>query len=112
MHRRIAGFHQDQEQHWVADLECGHTQHVRHEPPLTTRPWVLEERSRQAHLGTPLNCLLCDVAPAAAPGTDLLDLSPEARAIYDDARLRGLCHDGALEVARGVPPSDPPTSPA
>lgn len=23
--RRIIGFHRDDEQHWVADLECGHT---------------------------------------------------------------------------------------
>ena len=27
MERRIVGFHQDDEQHWVAELECGHTQH-------------------------------------------------------------------------------------
>ena len=26
--RKIVGFHQDEERHWVADLECGHTQHV------------------------------------------------------------------------------------
>lgn len=31
--RRIVGFHQDQKGHWVADLECGHAQHVRHDPP-------------------------------------------------------------------------------
>ncbi|MEP7326441.1 MAG: DUF3565 domain-containing protein, partial [Gemmatimonadota bacterium] len=32
MQRRIASFHQDPESHWVADLECGHSQHVRHDP--------------------------------------------------------------------------------
>jgi hypothetical protein len=31
--RRIVGFHTDVEGDWVADLECGHTQHVRHDPP-------------------------------------------------------------------------------
>lgn len=107
MQRRIVGYHLDREQHWVAELECGHTQHVRHEPPLTTRPWVLEERGRESHLGTLLDCLLCN-APAG-PGTDLHDLSPEARARYDDARLSGLCHDGALEAARRSPGTDGPT---
>jgi len=45
--RRIIGFHQDQGFHqdedsdWVAALECGHSQHVRHDPPWMERPWVL-----------------------------------------------------------------------
>ncbi len=31
--RKILGFHQDEQRDWVADLECGHTRHVRHNPP-------------------------------------------------------------------------------
>lgn len=57
--RRIVGFHQDAEQHWVADLECGHTQHVRHDPPWQQRPWVITEEGRLAFLGTTLQCVLC-----------------------------------------------------
>jgi hypothetical protein len=65
MQRRIVGFHQDDEQHWVADLECGHTQHVRHDPPWQNRPWVLQEDTRRAYLGVTLNCVVCDrEAPA------------------------------------------------
>ncbi|HEX2056390.1 MAG TPA: DUF3565 domain-containing protein [Nitrospiraceae bacterium] len=60
MLRKIVGFHQDEERHWVADLECGHGQHVRHQPPMTTRLWVLTERGRMEHLGTELNCKKCD----------------------------------------------------
>ncbi len=93
MQRRIVAFHQDMEQHWVADLECGHTQHVRHEPPLMTRLWVLEAHTRAEHLGTLLDCLLCD-----------------AQARYDDARQRGLCHEGAVEAARYPAGGDEPTS--
>ena len=33
MERQVTGFHQDEEGHWVAELECGHNQHVRHDPP-------------------------------------------------------------------------------
>ena len=57
--RRIVGFEQDADGHWVAQLECGHTQHVRHEPPLATRAWVLTSAGREAHLGSVLQCTRC-----------------------------------------------------
>jgi hypothetical protein len=60
MEQVIIGFHQDELGDWVADLSCGHGQHVRHQPPLTSRPWVLTEPGRQAYLGTRLNCKRCD----------------------------------------------------
>ena len=50
MQRRITGFRQDEEQHWVAELECGHSQHVRHDPPWQVREWVLAEATRREHL--------------------------------------------------------------
>ena len=58
-HPAIRGFHQDEEGHWVADLECGHTRHVRHEPPWQERPWVLTEEGRARMLGTRLSCKEC-----------------------------------------------------
>ena len=61
MQRKIAGFHQDNEGHWVADLECGHTQHVRHNPPWTNRPWVVTLPGRQQFIGHFLNCKECDI---------------------------------------------------
>ena len=57
--RAIVGFRQDDEGHWVAELECGHRQHVRHEPPLQSRPWVLSEAGRASRLGTTLPCMRC-----------------------------------------------------
>ena len=60
MDRRITGFHQDEEAHWVAELECGHSQHVRHDPPWQVRPWVLTSSSRKEHLGSTLDCLQCE----------------------------------------------------
>lgn len=62
MQRRITGFHQDPDGDWVAELECGHGQHVRHNPPWEVRPWVVAEASRVDRLGTTLNCVLCDIA--------------------------------------------------
>jgi len=39
MERPITGYHQDAEGHWVAVLDFGHNQHVRHNPPWESRPW-------------------------------------------------------------------------
>lgn len=60
MHQPIIGFHQDEHGDWVADLACGHGQHVRHRPPLTFRSWVMTEEGRREHLGQKLDCKKCD----------------------------------------------------
>jgi hypothetical protein len=64
MDRRIVGFRQDEELHWVAQLDCGHGQHVRHDPPWVSRPWVTSAEGRQAMLGRVLACKRCDDPPA------------------------------------------------
>jgi hypothetical protein len=60
MTRVIVGFHKDENDDWVADLDCGHTQHVRHRPPWQNRPWVTTEEGRSRFLGHQLNCKKCD----------------------------------------------------
>ncbi len=60
MKRQIIGFDIDDEGNWRAALECGHFQHVRHDPPLTTRSWVLTERGRASRIGLELDCKRCD----------------------------------------------------
>jgi len=57
--RAITGFVQDDEGHWVALLECGHRQHLRHDPPLTERPLVLTSEGRQSLVGQALWCKVC-----------------------------------------------------
>ena len=65
MKQPITGYHQDDERHWVAELACGHFQHVRHDPPLVERAWVVTEQGGAALLGTILECKKCDEgAPA------------------------------------------------
>lgn len=59
LERRITGFHQDNEGHWVAELECGHTRHVRHQPPWEERSWVLSPEGRAARLDTTTPCTVC-----------------------------------------------------
>ncbi|MGH9047567.1 MAG: DUF3565 domain-containing protein, partial [Acidimicrobiales bacterium] len=60
MERAIVGYHRDSEGDWVAELACGHDQHVRHRPPFQLREWVVTPEGRAARLGAPLNCPLCD----------------------------------------------------
>jgi hypothetical protein len=72
MKTRIVGFRPDREEPgaWIAVLACGHTQHVRHAPPLSERPWVLTEEGRSRFLGAELDCPYCDLPndmPAGAP---------------------------------------------
>ena len=62
MQRVITGYEKDDEQHWRAILDCGHRQHVRHDPPLTSRAWVLTKAGRDSRLGFALNCKRCDEA--------------------------------------------------
>jgi hypothetical protein len=61
MEQPMTGFFQDDEGHWVAVLYCGHTQHVRHDPPWQSRPWVVTENGRHGMLGVKLRCQLCAV---------------------------------------------------
>lgn len=89
MKREIRGFHRDEEGWWVADLSCGHTQHVRHRPPQETREWVTTEQGRADKIGAELDCLFCDMP--ALPG----DASPyrETR-IFDEQTIpEGLKRD-------------------
>lgn len=55
----IVAYHLDEEQHCVAELEYGHNQHVRHDPPMVERPWVLTTEGRDSFLGYQLPCLKC-----------------------------------------------------
>ena len=63
MRRRITGFYEDIEGHFIAMLECGHEQHGRHKPPLVERPWVLTAEGRAAKIGVEIDCRACDALP-------------------------------------------------
>jgi len=64
MRQSIIGYHKDDENDWVAELLCGHFQHVRHKPPFINRPWVITELGRNSMLGHELNCKKCDSGEA------------------------------------------------
>ena len=57
--RPVIGFCLDTTGHWTALLSCGHVQHVRHDPPLVERPWVLSAEGRSERLGQRLDCVRC-----------------------------------------------------
>ena len=59
MKRAITGFRQDEEGVWVAELICGHGQHLRHDPPWQLRPWVTTAAGRAEKLGMALECKRC-----------------------------------------------------
>lgn len=71
MKHAITGFEKDDEDHWRAILDCGHRQHVRHDPPLIERTWVLTQAGRDSRLGLELDCKRCDEeSDSAIPRND------------------------------------------
>ena len=60
MERAICGFHIDERDDWVAELDCYHNQHVRHKPPFFNRPWVKTAAGREDMIGEVLDCVRCD----------------------------------------------------
>ena len=62
MIRTIDGFHRDEQGDWIAELSCLHSQHLRHRPPFQDRAWVLSAAGRAEHLGSAIDCPLCDRA--------------------------------------------------
>jgi hypothetical protein len=60
----ITGFHKDDEGFWVADLDCGHTIHMRHDPPWQERPWVGTQSGRESRIGQENDCVDCRVEAA------------------------------------------------
>ena len=56
----IIGYHLDEEGHWIAQLVCGHNQHVRHQPPWVVRNWVTTAQGRKGMIGQLLICRKCE----------------------------------------------------
>jgi hypothetical protein len=102
MKRQITGFRKDSEGHWVAELECGHGQHTRHDPPWMVREWVTTEEGRNSRLGTELNCVRCDELAKAAIEATLAEAKEALARGYEDAGISGLCDEGRWEAALGA----------
>jgi hypothetical protein len=109
MNRKITGFHTDAENHWVAELECGHGQHVRHDPPWIERDWVTTEEGRNSRLGQELNCKRCDEFAREIAEATIKECRETLIAAYEDAGIAGLCDEGrweaTLDSLRSVDPS-------
>ena len=99
MQQPITGFHLDAENHWVADLACGHKQHMRHDPPWMERPWILTEEGRRSRLGVELECKRCDETGRAVAEAVRAALAAAARDAYEEGGLSGLCAEGRWDLA-------------
>jgi tellurite resistance-related uncharacterized protein len=80
----IIGFQRESDTAWVAQLDCGHAQHVRHAPPFNLAPWVIDEQGRAEHVGALLPCPLCRM-PRLPACASVYKSTP----IYDAASLPG-----------------------
>ena len=102
----MTGFHQDDAGDWVAELECGHNQHVRHTPPFQVREWVVDDAARRARIGAPLDCPLCDRAELPAFVRHVRDSAVwDAQSMPEGLRRRhrlGRGTWGVLHVDKGM----------
>ncbi|MNJ93363.1 hypothetical protein D3C87_110430 [compost metagenome] len=99
MNQKINGYHKDFENHWVAELECGHAQHVRHDPPWMERLWVTTEEGRNSRLGHELNCVRCDEMGMLVAKKVLAESKQRLIESYENAGISGLCGEGRWEIA-------------
>ena len=99
MNQSITGFHKDFENHWVAELECGHAQHVRHDPPWKERPWVTTEEGRAQYIGKSLNCVRCDEMGLKLAEAVVAACRKTLVASYEAGGTSGLCAEGRWELA-------------
>jgi Protein of unknown function (DUF3565) len=99
MKRRVVGYHTDAENHWVAELECGHGQHVRNDPHWIERPWVTTKEGRESRLGEELNCVRCDEFARKIAEAVINACLDSLIAAYEDVGTSGLCAEGRWEMA-------------
>lgn len=92
--RTIIDYYQDDDDDWVAELSCGHNQHVRHNPPWQERPWIVNAAGRADRVGKPLECPLCD--RAELPGN--LRLVRTSREWNEQSMPRGLSRSHRLSA--------------
>ncbi|HRI68475.1 MAG TPA: DUF3565 domain-containing protein [Polyangium sp.] len=122
MQRKIVGFHQDTDNVWLAELECTHTQHVRHNPPWQERSWVTTESGRQDKLGAELDCVFCNMGkvpsdmkpykqtarfdetnvPAGLLAEHQLKLGTWAHIVLEEGKLEYTCPRGVFVLRPGI----------
>jgi hypothetical protein len=106
--QKIIGFHRDDDEDWVADLECGHQQHVRHKPPspvLYEANLTSDRRSAmklKATLRT-LTLLVCSlILPSSAYALEHTFISPQGNDSNTCARAQA-CRTFAGALAKTDP---------
>jgi hypothetical protein len=92
MQRRIVGYGQDEQGEPIAWLECGHPQHIRHQPPFINRPWTVTPEGREQMLGQTLECVRCGMPPAVwsrlalgdalTAESEIVDITERFAAVY------------------------------
>ena len=99
MKQPITGYHVDHENHWVAELKCGHGQHVRHDPPWQERDWVTTAAGRTSRLGQELNCVRCDEMIERVAKATVAECRRLLISAYEEGGVSGLCSEGRWELA-------------
>jgi|GEM_PF-893351 len=60
MQCKIIRFHKDEKGDWIVDLDCGHSRHMRHDPPWSNMDWIHSSEARWDRMQQPIECRSCD----------------------------------------------------
>ena len=99
MRQAIKSYHLDDESHWVANLVCGHKQHVRHDPPLVSRTWVLTPDGRASRVGMELECKWCDEMGSSIAEALRAKAVDDIGEAFETGGLSGICIEGRIDLA-------------
>ncbi|MGH8176993.1 MAG: DUF3565 domain-containing protein, partial [Steroidobacter sp.] len=103
MQRRIVDYAMDPGGERIAILDCGHPQHIRHNPPFINRAWTLTQEGRNGMLGQSLNCVRCDEAASATDPWYSLALGD---AMTADSRITQIEEEFLRKFAAAGRPAD------
>ncbi|MEL6821541.1 MAG: DUF3565 domain-containing protein [Calditrichota bacterium] len=101
MQCKILRFHKDEKGDWIVDLDCGHSRHMRHDPPWSNMDWIHSSEARWDRMQKPIECTECD-----GKGKAFVDLKPEIeeattqdpRDLQVAAAVKAACLKEAIEI--------------
>ncbi|MGH1364136.1 MAG: DUF3565 domain-containing protein [Calditrichia bacterium] len=105
MERKIVRFHKDEAGDWIVDLDCGHSRHMRHDPPWSNMNWIYSSESRYDKMGEIVDCRDCD-SGLESPENEQKSSEPKvAKQSIEDSRdlrvaatVKSACLKAVIEI--------------
>lgn len=101
MKRKILRFYKDEKGDWIVDLECGHSRHMRHDPPWSNMDWIHSSEARWDRMQKPIDCRDCDGGLDVlmdSPSDESVEPKTDPRDLQVAAAIKAACLKEAVEI--------------